>query len=184
MRVVLLSSRGLARFVNRSLLFVSFAVGFVLASRPAGAFERQWHLGGSLAGVSASDSRPSGLGAGLHLAYGLSDVFDVRCELRSTFHAEAGSSPDFGLHLGALGLAYKLDVLEWIPYLGVRAGYYFVSSEPAPWARSGGALGAFAGIDHAFSRDFAGGLEVGVDRLLPDGVASMLGLRAEYRFGY
>jgi hypothetical protein len=83
-----------------------------------------------------------------------------------------------------VGLAYKLDVLEWIPYFGVRAGYYRLGSEPGPWERGGGALGGFVGLDYAISRSFAVGLEASVDRLLPYGAVSALGLRVEYRFGY
>jgi hypothetical protein len=158
------------------------AVGFGTSS--ARAFERQWHVGASLAGVAPSDSRGEGAGFGLYGAYGVSDMFDVRCELRSSFHEQSASADGFGLHLAWLGLAYKLDVLEWIPYFGVRAGYYLQSSEPGPWARHGGAISGFAGLDHAFSRSFAAGLEVALDRLLPEGSSSAVSLRAEYRWGY
>ena len=161
------------------------AAGSVLIAAPARAFERQWHLGGALVGVTPSDGRPTGFGAGAYTAYGVSDMFDVRAELRSSFHEKSATSGAFGIHLGWLGLAYKLDVLEWIPYFGVRAGYYQqTSDEVGDFARRGGALGGFAGLDHAFSRSFAAGVEVAVDRLLPDGATSALALRAEYRWGY
>jgi hypothetical protein len=179
-----LQRRGASSGRKRKSLAVALSAAALFGASPARAFERQWHLGGQLLGVAPDASRATGAGAGVYVAYGVSDVFDVRGELRSSLHSKAGASEAFELHLGELGLAYKLDVLEWIPYFGVRAGYYFVTSDPGPWARSGGALGAFAGLDHAFSRSFAAGLEVSADRLMPDGAVSSLGLRAEYRFGY
>src|SRR5688500_11665289 len=111
-------------------------------------------------------------------------MFDVRAEVRSSFHGKTSTTPAFGIHFGWLGLAYKLDVLEWIPYFGVRAGFYEQNAQVADWARRGGTIGGFAGLDHAFSRSFAAGLETAVDRLLPAGATSSLALRAEYRWGY
>lgn len=187
----LLSSRGLARLLGfysprtlRRALGAGFGLATLTIGAPAAGFERQWHLGASVTGVAPSAGRERGAGAGLLLAYGVSDVFDVRAELRSSVHPATNEAAGFGLHLGALGLAYKLDVLEWIPYFGVRGGYYLQSGEPGPFARHGGTLGGFAGLDHAFSRSFAAGVELGVDRFLPDGASSMLALRAEYRWGY
>jgi hypothetical protein len=163
---------------------VAAAGAALLLSPPVRAFERQWHVGASLAGVQPSDSLSRGVGVGAYAAYGLSDMFDVRAELRSSFHGKTSSVPAFDLHFGWLGLAYKLDVLEWIPSFGVRAGFYEQNAESVEWARRGGTIGGFAGLDHAFSRSFAAGLEIAVDRLLPEGSTSSLALRAEYRWGY
>ena len=163
---------------------VAIATASALSAAPARAFERQWHLGVAAVGVAPTEPRPTGFGFGAYAAYGVSDMFDVRMELRSSFHAESKKSERFALHLGSAGLAYKLDVLEWIPSFGVRAGYYEQTAAEPGAARRGAALGGFAGLDHAFSRSFAAGVEVSVDRLLPEGGTSALALRAEYRFGY
>jgi hypothetical protein len=163
---------------------IAAAFAALLFSPPAHAFERQWHVGASLLGVQPSDSLSRGVGVGAYAAYGVSDMFDVRAELRSSFHGKTSTVPAFGIHCGWLGLAYKLDVLEWIPYFGVRAGFYEQNAEAVDWARRGGTIGGFAGLDHAFSRSFAAGLEIAVDRLLPAGATSSLALRAEYRWGY
>ena len=99
--------------------------------------------------------------------------------------ATTSEQPAVELASGSLGLAYKLDIIEWVPYLGVRAGYFRFSSTPAaPYARDGGLLGVMAGLDYSFSRDFALGAEVGYDMLLPAGRRAGALLRAEYRFGY
>lgn len=155
-----------------------------LSASPAQAFERQWHLGAAGSVVFPSDGRARGYGPGLYGAYGISDVFDLRAELKSSFHPRLGARDAFSIHSGALGLCYKVDILEWIPYVGVRAGYFGQGGELGGWARGGGFIGGFAGFDHAFSRSFAAGLELSTDQLLPAGLLSSVSLRAEYRWGY
>jgi len=156
----------------------------VLVCSSADAFERQWHVGAAGSLVVPNQSRATGYGAGLYGSYGVSDVFDVRAELRSSFHEKLGERDAFSIHTGALGLCYKLDILEWIPYVGVRAGYLEQAGELGGWGRRGGFVGGFAGVDHAFSRSLAAGVEVATDQFLPEGLLSALSLRAEYRWGY
>lgn len=167
----------------------------LLVATPAQAFERQWHLGAAGSFVVPNDDRARGYGPGLYGSYGISDVFDVRGELKASFHPELGKRDAFSVYSGALGLCYKVDILEWIPYVGVRAGYFRLTggllqpgapkaAELDEWAQGGGFVGGFAGFDHAFSRSFAAGVEVATDQLLPAGLLSSVSLRAEYRWGY
>jgi hypothetical protein len=124
----------------------------------------------------------------LHGAYGISDVFDARLTLQSGLHdpdADDTGKPALSLSLATLGLAYKLDVIEWVPYFGVRAGGYYFSSAPLdPYSRLGGAIGGMAGCDYSFSRGAAIGVELSYDLLLPEGAVSGALLRAEYRWGF
>jgi hypothetical protein len=171
-------------------LRVALAVAFVLVpcllSRTASAFERQWHLGAGVGAVLPGETYQSGGAAALHLAYGVSDVFDARLTLTGSMHESEGElAQKTSLGLATLGLAYKLDIIEWVPYFGVRAGGYYFSEAPlAPYSRAGGALGAMAGVDYSFSRSFAIGAELGYDELLPEGHVSGGLLRAEYRWGF
>ena len=42
-----------------------------------------------------------------------------------------------------LGVAYKFDIIEWVPYLGFRAGYFHLGPAPlAPYRSNGGSIGA------------------------------------------
>jgi hypothetical protein len=167
--------------IARVLAVASLAASGLLAPDVA-AFERQWHLGAGVGVVKPDQGYPTGPALSLHAAYGLSDVFDARFELRSSLHEQNGRT---ALTQAALGLAYKLDIIEWVPYFGVRGGYYRFSSEPvAPLSNGGGLLGGFAGVDYAFSRSAAVGLEVDYDMLLPEGGAYAAVLRAEYRWGW
>ena len=167
-------------------LSAAFALVPCLLSRTASAFERQWHLGAGVGVVLPGETYATGGAAALHLAYGLSDVFDARLTLAGSMHeSDDELSQKTSLGLATLGLAYKLDIIEWVPYFGVRAGgYYFGEAPFAPYSRAGGALGGMAGIDYSFSRSFAIGAELSYDELLPEGHVSGALLRAEYRWGF
>jgi hypothetical protein len=151
----------------------------------AHAFERQWHLGVGLGIASPSSPYRVGAAASLHAAYGISDVFDARFMLgTSLFDLEDGTGKNT-LSQTSLGLAYKIDIIEWVPYAGVRAGaFYFGNAPEAPHVRSGASIGWMAGLDYALSRDIGLGAELSYDMLLPEaGVLSVLA-RAEYRWGF
>ena len=112
-----------ARARRRLMTTLASALTLLFAGH-ARAFERQWHVGGGLGAASESGRYDERLVLGLHGAYGISDVFDARLELQ-------GSHDDFGipewLYLARAGLAYKLDVLQWIPYVGGSAGAFIVA---------------------------------------------------------
>ena len=167
---------------------LSFLLALLPGSLPrtALAFERQWHLGAGAGATLPGKVYGVGPAVALHLAYGISDFFDARLSLAGSRH-EAGSEAEQGTKFGlvTLGLAYKLDIIEWVPYVGFRAGgYYFTNAAPALEARGGGALGGMAGVDYSFSRSFAIGAELSYDALLPEGHVSGALLRSEVRWGY
>lgn len=172
------------------ILGVALALAFV--AQPALAFERQWHLGGSLgAAIWADGGVPAGPALGAHGAYGLSDTFDLKLEVLASSHSRGSEALTwFG---ASTGLAYKLDVLRWVPYAGVQVGYYSLSGSLRPDPLSGGEPGMSIdlGLDYAFSRRFGLGLELRYHGFLGDPLASLGAaplltglLRAEYRWGW
>jgi hypothetical protein len=117
-------------------------------------------------------------------------MFDVRTELRGSRHGKDGADDNLLLQ-ASVGVAYKLDIIEWVPYLGIRAGAYHFTARPAAeadpdesYARSGGMIGTMLGVDYALSRAAAIGLELDYDTLLPEGGAFGAVLRGEYRWGW
>jgi hypothetical protein len=191
-------------------------LGVVLSARRADAFEREWHLGAGLGAVLPKDAYGAGGAVALHLAYGLSDMFDARLEARTSLHQlsednlraqpeerrrdyvlseeriRALTEETLSFSQATVGVAYKLDIIEWVPYLGVRAGYYRFGTKPfegafAPgeaYEQSGGVIGTMLGVDYAFSRSAGIGLELDYDTLLPTGGAFGALLHAEYRWGF
>jgi hypothetical protein len=162
----------------RGLLFVG-SIGIVVNATPARAFERQFHLGGGLGAAQPSGGYELGPALGIHSAYGLTDAFDLRLELQ-------GSQSDFdtvtvSFYAARLGLAYKIDVMQWIPYAGVSAGGFVVAWEGASLVRPSG--GAYFGLDYGMSPHFGLGVFVNGDFIVvnPAVIVTSVLLRAEYR---
>ncbi len=130
----------------------------------------------------------AGVVAAVHGAYGLSDVFDLRLQLSASRHAPRGkdpASPSVTLGQASVGVAYKLDVIEWVPYFGVRVGGLLFNQGPVPgYDRFSPTIGGMAGVDYAFSRNFGAGAELAQDLVLPEGSVTVALARLEYRWGF
>lgn len=169
---------------SRSIALAAGALALAVAS-PASAFEKQWHVG-ARAGVGSLESRGWGPALGLHGAYGISDMFDVTVEGLASRH---GGSDGTDVLSGCLGLSYKVDVFEWIPYVTALGGYYSFSGRRGPGGEVGGLLGGSlqVGLDYLLMRNFAVGADIRWHANLHDGFHIPLftgTLGAEYRFGY
>lgn len=142
------------------LLVVATAVG--TWSRAAGAYEEQWHFGAGL-GVASFPRVDGGLAPalGAHGVYDISDMFDARVELTASEH-EFVPGRTTRLYSVAAGLAYKLDVQEWVPYAGIMGGYYAFSAEPwpAPLEETELGLSIPLGLDYTFSPSFGMGAQL------------------------
>jgi len=153
------------------------------------AFEDVWHAGGGLGAVNASASDVGlGIGANAYAAYGLSDMFDLKLDLAASSHAVevvSGASERYRVLTATLGAAYKIDIIEWIPYFGVHAGY--MTSDLPEWIdmeAHGFLIGGMIGLDYAVTRSFGVGI---VNRLhWPIEGSSLVDLfiRAEHRWGW
>jgi hypothetical protein len=167
------------------LLFASSFTIVVSLAGGAHAFEEQWRFGGGAGVVVPGESYTLAPAVGAYGAYGVSDAFDVKLELSL---ARSTADPDVAsFFYGAYGaLAYKLDVIQWIPYLGVRGGVVGVSAAVAPFEAFSPSAGGIAGVDYAFSRSLGFGLGLSFDYLLAGSGNQLFGalLTAEYRFGY
>lgn len=163
----------------------------------ARAFERQWHLGGGLgvAGVPGSDYHVGPL-VNAHLAYGLTDMFDVRLELGLSQHVLGGSPEQTQRLYGSdVAFVYKIDVIEWVPYIGLLAGYHgatqppraAAAGAPAPFHQREGDVGLMLGVDYALTRSFALGAQLRYHSFLSEptktGYTAAL-FHAEYRWGW
>jgi len=154
----------------------------LFVSPPAFAFERQWHLGGGVGAAFPSNGYDLGPALALHGAYGISDVFDLRLELQGSRNDFQGTPVSF--YGARLGLAYKIDIIEWIPYIGVSGGSFGVVWSESFVLRP--SAGAFFGLDYAVSRHFGLGVLAVGDIIIanPSVTVGAVLLRAEYRFGW
>jgi hypothetical protein len=143
-----------------------------------------------------------GFGGGLHLTYGLTDAFNLMLLADVAGHpgkagvlgSEDPPRPDIMLLGGSVGAGYVIDILQWVPYVGVTAGGYDVwaldlcdapSMRPCHSGRFG--LSAVGGLDYQITPSFAVGV-AGRGTLLigagPLGGNVTAFARAEYIWGY
>ena len=134
----------------------------------------------------------SGFGGGLHLAYGISDTFNLLAEVDATAHPSA----QWTVVSGGFGAAYVFDVLQWVPWVGAEIGPAgIVSTDPKcglatlePCSAFRFNIAAPFGVDYQISRSFAVGVGGRFQVLLlgPTQPWMTLGAfaRAEYTWGY
>lgn len=176
---------------------VRFALGVALVAasvpRTASAYEEQWHFGG---GIGAAKFVGTDYGTapmlGLHVAYDVSDMFDLRLELGAAEHEVVAERPT-RLYSASAGIVYKLDVLEWVPYFGILGGYYAFTGGPWPGHLKQRELGASIplGLDYTLSRRFGLGAQLSYHGFQSDPLGGVGDapyftalLRAEYRHGW
>jgi opacity protein-like surface antigen len=126
------------------------------------AFERQWHAGVDVgyAGLSWNDTVHSGFGGGLHLAYGLTDSYNLMVEVGGSTHSVcSGCSSLFAGHAAA-GVGYTLDVISWVPYAGLLVGGYRFSGADLESAQAKLGFQAALGLDFRPNRSCAVGVQL------------------------
>jgi hypothetical protein len=164
----------------------------LLSSGRALAYEHQWHFGGSF-GYTAlfGASTTNGFGGGLHLAYGVNDSINLIAEIDATAHPVA----HWTVVSGAVGAAYVLDVLQWVPWAGAEVGPAgLVSIDPKCGLAIAEPCSTFRlnlaipfGLDYQVTRSFSIGVAGRFQLLLLGSTPwETLGgfARAEYVWGY
>ncbi|MDX2055448.1 MAG: hypothetical protein SFV15_23805 [Polyangiaceae bacterium] len=163
-----------------------------LVAPAAGAFENQWQLGFSL-GPATALHRSLGWGPSVALdgVYGLSDTFDAEVFLQG-FQLPNDGNRSWRAGLVAAGVAYKLDIIQWVPKLGLHAGYFGATTEisgaqDVRLPQAGVLVGVVPGLDYAYSRSLglgiSGRFESILSRRVPPSLVSVI-LSAEYRWGW
>lgn len=184
-------------------LFSLLAPAILVAtwSADAEAYERQWQAGLSAGytqlvnggGTGVAQGSFPGVGASLSLTYGINDAWNVIGHIDTSF--QPGATPVF-IAGGGLGVSYVIDILRWVPWLGVTAGGYGISAlapcmDGANAACSTGRLGfsLLGGLDYQFTRTFSLGLTgryglllLGNQNAVDHTISGML--RAQYIWGY
>jgi hypothetical protein len=164
----------------------------LVEARPAAAYERQFRLGASFGYAALLGADTShGFGGGLHFAYGINDYLNFIAEVDATAHPSA----EWSVVSGAVGVAYVIDVLRWVPWVGIEGGPAGLVSldphcglaiaEPCKTFRLEGAIPF--GLDYQVSRSFTVGVGGRFQILLLGSTPwETLGVfaRAEYVWGY
>lgn len=150
------------------------AAGLSLAA-PVTAVENEWRAGAGLgvAGFLEDRTDPGPLG-GAHLGYGLTDVLDLRLELLGSSHGTVGERR-VSLFSATTGVSARLEVIEWVPWVGIQGGVYgfFGGLEPTGLARTQVGASLDAGVDYTLTRTLGAGVEVRYHALLGDPPSSI-----------
>ncbi|MBX3186489.1 MAG: outer membrane beta-barrel protein [Labilithrix sp.] len=144
----------------------TFAALSLFAAR-AHAVERQHHIGLapslSLLKVDDKSTMSVGMGGALHYTYGLSDQFNLMAEFNSSIVAldqqqdtaeTPKTRPATVDHL-SLGLGYVIDVLRWVPYVGVLPGVYRLAGGTLDGSLFLPGAALAVGLDYQLSRHWA-----------------------------
>lgn len=173
------------------------SLALALAARDARAFERQHHVGvdGGVAFISI-DQKPTlsvGAGGGLHYTYGLSDAFNLLvegafCPVALQEDPEPKHNrPTMIENLGT-GVAYTLDVLRWVPYIGIMVSGFLLHGGSVEGVRAGAGATIAGGLDYMVTRHLAFGLAVRQHFIFSDLADypsyTQIFLRAEYVWGF
>jgi hypothetical protein len=97
-----------------------------------------------------------------YAAYGLDDMFDVKLDFAASNHAfevVPGTSDRRSIYTTTLGISYKLDVLEWIPYFGAHLGWLYSNlPDGLDMGTEGWVVGGMLGLDYAMTPSFGLGV--------------------------
>lgn len=179
--------------VNKLGPFAAVASLCALLAPNARAFENQWHVGTGANGMSFSGAASHFMPAlSLHGAYGLSDVFDLRAETALALPL-SGATSGSALGLAELVFAYKVDIIEWIPWVGIGGGVFGATKGLQGAERDAlqPASSLWVGMDYAFSREWGLGGVFAMHSWFADATranlrlaATHFGLHIERRFGW
>jgi len=111
------------------------------------------------AGVAGNEGTFAGYGGAVSFGYGISDSFTIAANVTGTSNQVAKEGGRSLVLSQALGLEYALDIIQFVPYVGVYGSIYEIQfggikERQFKW---GGELAI--GINWVYSRDFTFGVD-------------------------
>ena len=116
-----------------TLCAVCIGAGAAQLAPSAAATEREWRVGADVGYAAAGlpEGTVGGFFGGVHGTYGITDAFNLRLNADTSWYAQPPPATYAVLWSTTAGLEYVIDILSWVPTLGVFAG-------PAGILRKGG----------------------------------------------
>ncbi len=167
---------------------------FLTAPRRAEAAEGVKRVGvhGGFAGVAGEGSF-AGYGGGLSFGYSITDSLMLAALATASSNQVTDKGGRSFVLSQAVGITYSLDVIQYVPWLGLFAGVYELGGGglPSTQLKGGGQLAA--GFDWVYSRTMTFGIELRAHALPGDFLRSpdnptpfyaTTFLKAEYTWGW
>jgi hypothetical protein len=145
------------------LLVVTALAAVGGTSGTAGAVENENHVGVDLgvpilvAQRGNGSSTLTGATLGLHYTRGLTDAFDLVAD-GGWSALPAGTSSFATLSNAEVGLAYVLDVLQWVPWASIEAGGYALTGNSIGGTTVLPGASIAIGVEYRFDRSWAAGI--------------------------
>ncbi len=137
-----------------------FALCLLCHATPAKAYEDRITLDLAAHGLLSPDLR---FGAQVGGSLGLSDAWSLRAALGYEVGVQSPLAHGMRAHLDVL---YLVDIVEWVPFFGLRGG---AAAELGPDVAAVPFAGLVGGLDHFVSRDAIVGIDVAWTPGLRDG---------------
>jgi hypothetical protein len=153
-----------------ALTFLAVTSTLLSAPREAEAIERQHHIGLdpslSMLKVDDKSTMSVGFGLGAHYTYGINDQFNFMAEMNvSRVAANQEQDDETSPHTrpadvahASAGVGYVIDVLRFVPYIGLMLGGYRLSGGTLDNALLLPGAELAAGLDYQLNRHWAIGL--------------------------
>jgi len=175
---------------------LAVALAFLVLASPARAVEREHAIGvdagGAIFMVADKSSPDIGGSAGLHYTYGLSDAFNLVANAGWSLVAlnETLSDPSTprtrptNVTNVDVGVAYVLDVLQWVPWGALEAGGYALQGGTIAGVQVLPGAAIALGLDYRLNRSWAIGVEAREHLLFTDMSTYPSFLQGLVRFEY
>ncbi|MCL2451176.1 MAG: hypothetical protein FWD17_19700 [Polyangiaceae bacterium] len=158
--------------MRRAAAAIALGVVVLAQAAEAEAVEREQHAGVDVGpGFFVSRNHTStGASIAAHYTYGLTDEFDLTAEASWSLVSFTGGSdpthtrPDW-LASADVGAAYVLDVIRWVPYVGVLVGATTLSGGPLGRSKVLPDAAIAIGLDYRIDRSWVVGV-AGRQRML------------------
>jgi hypothetical protein len=146
--------------------------------------------------IKEKSTLSTGAGGLLHYGYGLTDQFNLTVEAGSAVVAAnqeqdgplAPRNRPAAVDQLMLGVAYVIDITQFVPYLGLQGGVSRLAGGTLPDPLILPGLTASIGVDYQFSRNFALGVGIRehlmISKLETYPSYTTFVLRFEYMWGY
>lgn len=116
--------------------------------------------------IDGKSTVSAGFGGALHYAYGLTDQWNLTLDASSVVVAadqkqDLPASPHNRpamAHTAGAGVSYVIDILRWVPWIGVEGGATLLTGGTLDRALVLPDVSAAAGLDYQLSRTIAVGL--------------------------
>jgi hypothetical protein len=175
---------------------LALAVASLVLPSSARAVEREHAIGvnagGAILMVADKSSPDIGASIGVHYTYGLSDAFNLVADAGWSLVAlnEVLGDPSTprtrptNVTNVDVGVAYVLDVLQWVPWGAVEAGGYALQGGTIDGVKLLPGVAIAVGLDYRLSRSWSIGVTAREHLLIPDTSTYPSFLQGLVRFQY